>query len=119
MAYKYRINQQHYSPGQTIMILYFTTAISYYSFAYIWHGTTWLILQYYCMINPHITQIAACSPPTQDGILIPPIQITQRDDLVTFTCKEGYSTSEELTAQCLCNGTWTVDPNDVICTGDP
>ena len=61
--------------------------------------------------------IKACSRPVpQDGIVIPIIQTSQRNDPITFKCKDGYWPTKEFSTFCLENGTWTFDPNDV-CSG--
>ena len=62
-------------------------------------------------------ETTACLPPTQEGIQIPVVHNMSRNDDIVFTCKEGYNSSKSLTTSCLCNGTWTEDPNDIICTG--
>ena len=59
----------------------------------------------------------ACPQPTpKSGFVMPIIQISQRNNLITFKCKDGYWPNEEFSTICLQNGTWTMDPND-ICTG--
>ena len=65
---------------------------------------------------PEITIKACARPVPQDGIVIPIIQTSQRNDPVTFKCKDGYQPNGELSTLCLQNGTWTMDPNDV-CLG--
>ena len=61
--------------------------------------------------------IKACSRPVpQDGIVIPIIQTSQRNNPITFRCKDGYRPTVKFSTLCLQNGTWTRDPNDV-CSG--
>ena len=62
------------------------------------------------------SHIACSQPTTQSGILIPHIQVSQRNDPITFKCKDGYRPTKEFSTLCLQNGTWTMEPNDV-CSG--
>ena len=59
----------------------------------------------------------ACSRPVpQDGIVIPIIQTSQRNDPIIFKCNDGYQPTEEFSTLCLQNGTWIINLNG-ICSG--
>ena len=57
--------------------------------------------------------------PPQHGILEPLIRdIMDPNFNVTFKCRRGFEPSEQFTAICLNNGTWSPSPTNHVCTGD-
>ena len=77
------------------------------------HYRPLFLIIYYCCILIYI----ACPQPTpKSGTVMAIIQISQRNDPITFKCKDGYWPNGEFSTLCLQNGTWTIDPNDV-CSG--